>query len=154
MPAHPSPFAPLMEIMRDAVYFAARRCVAQGAQEEANKLNTAWLDLAAALEAAAREQPEIPPEIQQQIELAWTDERERFIAFLLAREAARERPQDVRGIIEALGFDPTNHHNALKCPYCTPQPERERPTAETPDLHGQIMNLPSKPKGYGEQSQD
>lgn len=27
---------------------------------------------------------------------------------------------DGRRICEALGFDPTNHHNALKCPYCNP----------------------------------
>jgi hypothetical protein len=31
------------------------------------------------------------------------------------------RKPDVRGIVEALGFDPTNHHNALKCPYCNPK---------------------------------
>ncbi len=28
---------------------------------------------------------------------------------------------DMRAIVEALGFDPTNHHNAGKCPYCTPR---------------------------------
>ena len=27
---------------------------------------------------------------------------------------------DTRAICEALGFDPTNHHNAAKCPYCRP----------------------------------
>lgn len=27
---------------------------------------------------------------------------------------------DVRVIVEALGFDPTNHHNALVCAYCNP----------------------------------
>ena len=27
---------------------------------------------------------------------------------------------DSRAVCEALGFDPTNHHNAAKCPYCTP----------------------------------
>lgn len=27
---------------------------------------------------------------------------------------------DVRAICEALGFDPTNHHSAAKCPYCHP----------------------------------
>jgi hypothetical protein len=38
-----------------------------------------------------------------------------------AASALASPPQkpDVRGIIKALGFDPTNHHNALKCPYCT-----------------------------------
>lgn len=44
------------------------------------------------------------------------------------RDAAALAPQrvgdvieltpDVRGIVEALGFDPTNHHNAARCPYC------------------------------------
>jgi len=29
---------------------------------------------------------------------------------------------DMRAICEALGFDPTNHHNAAKCPYCRPAP--------------------------------
>jgi len=28
---------------------------------------------------------------------------------------------DMPAICAALGFDPTNHHNAAKCPYCTPQ---------------------------------
>lgn len=26
-----------------------------------------------------------------------------------------------RRICEALGFDPANHHNALRCPYCNPE---------------------------------
>lgn len=30
---------------------------------------------------------------------------------------------DSRAICEALGFDPTNHHNAAACPYCTPDAE-------------------------------
>ena len=38
--------------------------------------------------------------------------------ILTCRRPDGARP-DVRGIIEALGFDPTNHHNAAKCPYCT-----------------------------------
>lgn len=25
---------------------------------------------------------------------------------------------DMRKIVESMGFDPTNHHNAAKCPYC------------------------------------
>jgi hypothetical protein len=28
---------------------------------------------------------------------------------------------DMRAVCEALGFDPTNHHNAAKCPYCREQ---------------------------------
>lgn len=30
-------------------------------------------------------------------------------------------PVDDRAIADALGFDPTNHHNAARCPYCTPE---------------------------------
>lgn len=32
-----------------------------------------------------------------------------------------EGEADMRRVCEALGFDPTNHHNAAKCPYCTPE---------------------------------
>lgn len=36
-------------------------------------------------------------------------------------ERAAPAPEpDMRAICEALGFDPTNHHNAAKCPYCRP----------------------------------
>lgn len=38
-----------------------------------------------------------------------------------ARLRATPGKPDVRGIIEALGFDPTNHHNAMACPYCNPE---------------------------------
>lgn len=37
----------------------------------------------------------------------------------LLRFEAPDQP-DIRAICETLGFDPTNHHNAAKCPYCTP----------------------------------
>lgn len=37
----------------------------------------------------------------------------------------REAGLDVRAIVEALGFDPTNHHNAAKCPYCSAAPTGE-----------------------------
>ena len=37
----------------------------------------------------------------------------------VATGAAADGP-DVRGIIEAMGFDPTSHHNALVCAYCNP----------------------------------
>lgn len=35
-------------------------------------------------------------------------------------EGAGDGLGDGRRIYEALGFDPINHHNALKCPYCNP----------------------------------
>lgn len=40
------------------------------------------------------------------------------------RYGATDGLGDGRRICEALGFDPTNHHNALKCPYCNPAPAR------------------------------
>ena len=41
--------------------------------------------------------------------------------------AAAKAGPDMRAICEALGFDPTNHHNAAKCPYCRPaEPPRAR----------------------------
>lgn len=66
-----------------------------------------------------------------------TDERGNCVAVSLQDEDLRivkvlwERPNpsahpadasgagaDMRAVCEALGFDPTNHHNAAKCPYC------------------------------------
>jgi hypothetical protein len=35
-------------------------------------------------------------------------------------ESANTMQPDMPAICKALGFDPTNHHNAAKCPYCTP----------------------------------
>lgn len=37
---------------------------------------------------------------------------------------------DMCAICEALGFDPTNHHNAAKCPYCRPT----EPSQDAEDL--------------------
>ena len=34
--------------------------------------------------------------------------------------AQSQQEPDMRAVCEALGFDPTNHHNAAKCPYCRP----------------------------------
>lgn len=39
----------------------------------------------------------------------------------LASRVAPQEP-DMPAICAALGFDPTNHHNAAKCPYCSPRP--------------------------------
>jgi len=40
---------------------------------------------------------------------------------------------DMRAICEKLGFDPTNHHNAAKCPYCRPVGSEERkPLSDVP----------------------
>ena len=41
---------------------------------------------------------------------------------------------DSRAVCEALGFDPTNHHNAAKCPYCTPTPTVPPAGGEGPPL--------------------
>jgi hypothetical protein len=56
-------------------------------------------------------------------ELAWRDWR---IAQLEASPgAATMEGPNMRAVCEALGFDPTNHHNAAKCPYCRPAPTTE-----------------------------
>jgi len=49
---------------------------------------------------------------------------EKYDAQRKAAEGGRRGPPDgleARAICETLGFDPTNHHNALKCPYCNPK---------------------------------
>lgn len=43
--------------------------------------------------------------------------------FLPLVEASQE--PDMLSICQKLGFDPTNHHNAAKCPYCNPQTEEK-----------------------------
>lgn len=56
---------------------------------------------------------------------AWVTSAKAVLA-LAASAPAQQADPDMRAICEALGFDPTNHHNAAKCPYCrpaaTPQP--------------------------------
>lgn len=37
---------------------------------------------------------------------------------------------DMRAVCDALGFDPTNHHNAAKCPYCRPTPLARSPLTD------------------------
>ncbi len=47
-----------------------------------------------------------------------------FLESLKAAQASPPEP-DMRAVVEALGFDPTNHHNAAKCPYCRPAPSTQ-----------------------------
>jgi hypothetical protein len=55
------------------------------------------------------------------------------IYSLYARPAPAQQPlasgqePDMLAICAALGFDPTNHHNAAKCPYCRPAAPAEQP---------------------------
>lgn len=44
--------------------------------------------------------------------------------------AGTQQAPDMRAVCEALGFDPTNHHNAAKCPYCRPA-GTQQPAAKT-----------------------
>ncbi len=44
---------------------------------------------------------------------------------------------NMRLVCEALGFDPTNHHNAAKCPYCTPDAEIAALRAELAKVEGE-----------------
>jgi hypothetical protein len=37
---------------------------------------------------------------------------------------------DMQAICAALGFDPTNHHNAAKCPYCRPAAPAQQPLSD------------------------
>lgn len=43
--------------------------------------------------------------------------------------------KNMRAICDSLGFDPTNHHNALKCPYCNPN--RLVPAEQADDIERQ-----------------
>lgn len=51
-----------------------------------------------------------------------------YRAMLAASPTPPPAQPDMRAVCEALGFDPTNHHNAAKCPYCRPTapPQEER----------------------------
>ena len=51
--------------------------------------------------------------------------------------------EDMRAVCEALGFDPTNHHNAAKCPYCRPAAPQEQPAP--PLLGWKIKRLDEGP---------
>ena len=69
----------------------------------------------------------------------WQAEIDELRAALKADLAAPQPEPDMRAICEALGFDPTNHHNAAKCPYCRPpepQPVKQDQTVRPniPDL--------------------
>ena len=50
-------------------------------------------------------------------------------------EPSQSTEPDMPAICAALGFDTTNHHNAARCPYCTPstreQPSQERELSDT-----------------------
>jgi hypothetical protein len=46
------------------------------------------------------------------------------IKELEAQLAGGQEP-DMLAICAALGFGPTNHHNAAKCPYCSPAPAKQ-----------------------------
>lgn len=59
---------------------------------------------------------------------------------------------DIRAVCDALGFDPTNHHNAAKCPYCAPidqQPKAEgwRPISEAPKVLDERTRIPKEKTG-------
>jgi hypothetical protein len=47
-----------------------------------------------------------------------------------AKLASGQEP-DMLAICAALGFDPTNHHNAAKCPYCRPATPAQQPLSKT-----------------------
>jgi hypothetical protein len=46
-------------------------------------------------------------------------------------EAVDDKALTDREVCDFLGFDPTNHHNALACPYCNPEKRlMKKPTEE------------------------
>lgn len=58
-------------------------------------------------------------------------------ALAPSTSAATRGEPDMRRVCEALGFDPANHHNAAKCPYCTPAPAVE--SAQVTDVEDAIL---------------
>lgn len=52
---------------------------------------------------------------------------------------------DGKRICEALGFDPINHHNALKCPYCNPNGWVLAPTPAANSGGECVDDLPPSP---------
>lgn len=61
----------------------------------------------------------------------WDEMAKKTTALWGAILAAAPKPNHLGGrlICDALGFDPTNHHNADKCPYCSPTPSEPPPPA-------------------------
>ncbi len=54
--------------------------------------------------------------------LAYSQVMDDLASLVAPASPAEPSEPDMRAICEALGFDPTNHHNAAKCPYCRPAP--------------------------------
>jgi hypothetical protein len=51
----------------------------------------------------------------------------------------------MKAICEALGFDPTNHHNAAKCPYCRPpEPQPVQSPPPKVDLGPKLFSFRSR----------
>lgn len=61
---------------------------------------------------------EIPPANSEQVTYL-ADIQRQSVPDLRARIGGPRQPT-MQQIVEALGFDPTNHHNAALCPYCLP----------------------------------
>lgn len=77
------------------------------------------------------------------------------VAALAAQPSAPSAPAapaqepDMRKVCEALGFDPTNHHNAAKCPYCRPAaPLPQAPAAVNAQLLAALKVLVEEKADY------
>lgn len=56
---------------------------------------------------------------------------------------------DMRKVVEALGFEPDNHHNALKCPYCTPEIAAPEPrSGDVVELVERALKQARRPTHY------
>ncbi|MBP7704140.1 MAG: hypothetical protein KA105_02505 [Caulobacter sp.] len=84
----------------------------------------------AVLEAAGHLVDAIGKRVEDRDPMRWVvpwkeaENLQRELSALAAASPSTPRGKgeaDMRRVCEALGFDPTNHHNAAKCPYCTPE---------------------------------
>lgn len=90
----------------------------------------------------------------------WSKVRDATIDAINAALTQASEPDqvDMRGVCEALGFDPTNHHNAAKCPYCRPAQDSQPvalPTEASEEANKAIRsmlleyNYPANPQNAG-----
>ena len=70
------------------------------------------------------------------------------LSFATAKPVSSGQRLDMPAICAALGFDPTNHHNAAKCPYCSPAELAQQPLTDLVAIHSDLLK--SNPYAYFE----
>lgn len=89
--------------------------------------------MAELLEEAAGVLRALPEDVAARLKVRhWLPDELEGSAIMLRDAAIPPAKPDMRAICEALGFDPTNHHNAAKCPYCRPSEQPEPAPATEP----------------------